>query len=89
MDGFNKMDQIVVIGATNHEDNLDPAAVRPGWFDKKIHIPKPDLNGRKDLFNLFLAKIKYEDGIEIDKLAKMTPGFTGADVANLVNTAIS
>ena len=79
----------MVIGATNHEDNLDPAAVRPGRFDKKIHIPKPDLNGRKDLFNLFLAKIKYEEGIEVDKLAKMTPGFTGADVANLVNTAIS
>jgi len=47
------------------------------------------LNGRKDLFSLFLAKIKFEEGIEIDKLARMTPGFTGADVANLVNTAIS
>lgn len=80
MDGFWKMDQIVVIGATNHQDNLDPAAVWPGWFDKKIHIPKPDLKGRKDILKLFLKKIKYEPGIEIEKLAKMTPGFTGADI---------
>ena len=63
MDGFSRMDQIVVIGATNHEDNLDPAAVRPGRFDKKIHIPKPDLTGWKELFELFLKKIKYDEGI--------------------------
>lgn len=80
MDGFNKTDQIVVIGATNHEDNLDSAAVRPGWFDIKIHIPKPDLNGRKEMFEMFMSKIKYDKDIQVEKLAWMTPGFTGADV---------
>lgn len=49
MDGFDKHDDIVVIGATNHEDDLDPAAVRPGRFDKKIHVPLPDVNGRKEI----------------------------------------
>ena len=80
MDGFAKNENIVVIGATNHEGNLDPAAVRPGWFDKKIHIPKPDLEGRKDILNLFLSKINKDESIEVGKLAWMTPGFTGADI---------
>lgn len=50
MDGFDKNDNIIVIGATNHGDSLDPAAVRPGRFDKKIAVPAPDVNGRKDIF---------------------------------------
>jgi ATP-dependent 26S proteasome regulatory subunit len=54
MDGFERNDNILVIGATNHEDILDPAAVRPGRFDKKIHVPLPDINGRKDIFDLYL-----------------------------------
>ena len=54
MDGFDKNENIIVIGATNHEKDLDPAAVRPGRFDKKIHVPKPDVNGRKEIFNLYL-----------------------------------
>ena len=54
MDGFDKHENILVIGATNHEDSLDPAAVRPGRFDKKIHVPLPDVNGRKDIFDLYL-----------------------------------
>lgn len=89
MDGFNKYEQIVVIGATNHEGNLDQAAIRPGRFDKKIHIPKPDLGGWKDLFEFFLSKVKHNEAVDVAKLARMTPGFTGADVSNLVNTAIS
>lgn len=89
MDGFEKTDQIVVIGATNHEDDLDPAAVRPGRFDKKINVPRPDLNGRKDILDLYLDKIHKEDDIEAKKIAKMTPGFTGAEISNLVNTAIT
>ena len=59
----------MVIGATNHEDILDPAAVRPGRFDKKIHIPLPDINGREDIFNLYLEKIVHAEGIEAKKLA--------------------
>lgn len=57
MDGFEKNDQILVIGATNHEDVLDPAAVRPGRFDKKIHVPLPDINGRENIFDLYLQRI--------------------------------
>jgi ATP-dependent 26S proteasome regulatory subunit len=58
-----------VIGATNHEDSLDPAAVRPGRFDKKIHVPHPDVNGRTDIFNLYLSKISKGDDVEASKLA--------------------
>ncbi len=89
MDGFEKTDQILVIGATNHEDSLDPAAVRPGRFDKKIHVPHPDVNGRTDIFNLYLSKISKAEDVEAAKLAQMTPGFTGAEIENLVNTAIT
>lgn len=89
MDGFEKTDQILVIGATNHVEDLDPAAVRPGRFDKKIDVPRPDVNGRKDILELYLAKIHKDDNIEAGKLAKMTPGFTGAEIQNLVNTAIT
>jgi len=78
-----------VIGATNHQDSLDPAAVRPGRFDKKIHVPFPDVNGRKDIFDIYLGKIAHVDNIESKKLATMTPGFTGAEIENLVNTAIT
>lgn len=89
MDGFEKTDQILVIGATNHEDSLDPAAVRPGRFDKKIHVPLPDINGRTDIFELYLDKIARNKEVEARKLAQMTPGFTGAEIENLVNTAIT
>jgi len=89
MDGFDKTENIVVIGATNHEDNLDSASVRPGRFDKKIHIPKPDKEGRKDILELYLKKIVTDSSVEASKLAGMTPGFTGADLQNLVNTSIS
>jgi ATP-dependent Zn protease len=89
MDGFQKADNILVIGATNHANDLDPAAVRPGRFDKKIDVPKPDKNGRKDILELYLDKIYREDNVEAEKLAKMTPGFSGAEIENLVNTAIT
>lgn len=89
MDGFEKNDQILVIGATNHEDILDPAAVRPGRFDKKIHVPSPDINGRKSIFDFYLEKISKADEVDSYRLAEMTPGFTGADIENLVNTAIT
>jgi ATP-dependent Zn protease len=78
-----------VIGATNHEDVLDPAAVRPGRFDKKIHVPLPDINGRENIFQLYLNKISQGIDVNARKLAEMTPGFTGAEIENLVNTAIT
>ncbi|CDW81299.1 atp-dependent metalloprotease family protein [Stylonychia lemnae] len=89
MDGFEKNDQIMVIGATNHEEILDPAAVRPGRFDKKIHVPLPDINGRENIFDLYLNRIAKAVDVESRKLAQMTPGFTGAEIENLVNTAIT
>lgn len=89
LDGFEKNDNILIIGATNHEDALDPAAVRPGRFDKKIHVPLPDVNGREDIFNYYLSKISKALDISAKKLAQMTPGFSGAEIENLVNTAIT
>jgi len=89
MDGFEKNDNILVIGATNHQDSLDHAAVRPGRFDKKIHVPHPDMNGRQDIFNLYLNKIARAGDVVAKSLAQMTPGFTGAEIENLVNTAIT
>lgn len=57
MDGFNKREYIFVLGATNSENSLDPAAIRPGRFDKIIHVPTPDLTGRTDIFDLYLKKV--------------------------------
>jgi ATP-dependent metalloprotease len=89
MDGFEKSDNILIIGATNHEDALDPAAVRPGRFDKKIHVPLPDVNGREDIFNFYLNQIHRAAEVSAKKLAQMTPGFSGAEIENLVNTAMT
>lgn len=89
MDGFERNEEIIVIGATNHESDLDPAAVRPGRFDKKIHVPLPDVKGRQAILDLYLGKIHKADEVDSAKLAKMTPGFSGAEIQNLVNTAIT
>lgn len=89
MDGFHQTDNILVIGATNHEGSLDPAAVRPGRFDKKVHVPHPDVEGREAIFRLYLGKINIDEDVDAKQLAKMTPGFTGAEISNLVNTAIA
>lgn len=69
MDGFEKSENILIIGATNHEDALDPAAVRPGRFDKKIHVPLPDINGREDIFTFYLNQIQKGIDISAKKLA--------------------
>lgn len=69
MDGFESNENIMVIGATNHENSLDPAAVRPGRFDKKIHVPHPDINGRKDIFDLYLSKISKSESISAQQWA--------------------
>lgn len=89
MDGFQKRDHIFVLGATNSEKDLDKAALRPGRFDKIIHVPIPDKIGRKDIFDLYLKKINLPiKGVSSTVLSQMTPGFTGADIENMVNTAI-
>jgi len=89
MDGFNQDDDVMIIGATNHVQNLDIAAVRPGRFDKKINVPRPDVNGRAEIFQLYLDKIAKTGDIAAKRLAQMTPGYTGAEIENLVNTAIT
>lgn len=90
MDGFKARDHIFVMGATNSEKDLDKAALRPGRFDKIIHVPIPDKHGRRDIFDLYLKKIKMPLNADIssDILSRMTPGFTGAEIENMVNTAI-
>lgn len=89
MDGFQKMEQVFIIGATNHEKDLDSAAVRPGRFDKKIHINIPDEDGRKEIIDHYVDKIKIKhDALDSKFISRMTPGFTGAEIENLVNMAI-
>ncbi|MEN8198453.1 MAG: ATP-dependent zinc metalloprotease FtsH [Thermodesulfobacteriota bacterium] len=87
MDGFSTSDTIVVLGATNRPDILDPALRRPGRFDRQVNVLPPDLKGRKKILQVHSAKIALAPGLDLDKIAHMVPGFTGAEIANLVNEA--
>ncbi len=87
MDGFESNEGVILISATNRPDVLDPALTRPGRFDRQIDVSLPDVNGRKKILEVHMKKSPMSDDIEIDVLAKGTPGFTGADLENLVNEA--
>lgn len=87
MDGFEVTDTVIVIAATNRPDILDPALLRPGRFDRKIYVDIPTLTGRKDILNIHLKKILYDNSVDIEIIAKGTSGFSGANLANLVNEA--
>jgi cell division protease FtsH len=87
MDGFATDSGIIIMAATNRPDVLDPALLRPGRFDRQISIDKPDIIGREAIFKVHLKPLKLEQNIDIDFLAKQTPGFSGADIANLCNEA--
>lgn len=89
MDGFATSDHVIVLAGTNRPDVLDPALLRPGRFDRHISIDKPDLEGRKSIFNVYLTRIKTKlDITELaGRLSALTPGFAGADIANCVNEA--
>ncbi|TKR77568.1 hypothetical protein L596_018514 [Steinernema carpocapsae] len=87
MDGFNRNEGIIVIGATNRVEDLDKALLRPGRFDVRVTVPKPDLMGRKDIFRFYLSRIIHNDKVNVETLAKGTTGFTGADIENMVNQA--
>ncbi|PSS00761.1 peptidase family M41-domain-containing protein [Coniella lustricola] len=89
MDGFNTQEQIVVLAGTNRPDVLDQALMRPGRFDRQIHIDRPTMQGRADIFKVYLAKIVTKEDIAhlCGRLAALTPGFSGADIANAVNEA--
>ena len=87
MDGFDPNAGVIMIAATNRPDVLDPALLRPGRFDRRVIVDAPDVVGRKAIFGVHLRGKPVEDDINIDTLAKLTPGFTGADIMNVVNEA--
>ncbi len=87
MDGFGTDSGVIIMAATNRPDVLDPALLRPGRFDRQIAIDKPDLKGREQIFKVHLKPLKLADEVETKKLAAQTPGFAGAEIANVCNEA--
>lgn len=87
MDGFEANDSVVLIAATNRSDVLDPALLRPGRFDRQIVVDVPDVKGREKILNVHAANKPLADDVDLPRLAKLTPGFTGADLSNLLNEA--
>ncbi|MDH7509025.1 MAG: CDC48 family AAA ATPase [Methanomassiliicoccales archaeon] len=88
MDGLESLHNVVVIAATNRPDMLDPALLRPGRFDRLVHIPAPNLEGRRKILEVHVRKKPLADDVDLDDLAKRTEGYTGADLAALVNEAV-
>ncbi|MEZ7900384.1 MAG: ATP-dependent zinc metalloprotease FtsH [Flavobacteriales bacterium] len=87
MDGFGTNSGVIILAATNRADILDKALMRAGRFDRQIHVDMPDLNERREIFEVHLKPLKLEKGFDIEFMAKQTPGFSGADIANLCNEA--
>jgi len=87
MDGFNTNTGVILIAATNRMDVLDPALLRPGRFDRQIVVDRPDLGGREAILRVHAKNVKLADGVDLAVIARRTPGFSGADLANLINEA--
>jgi cell division protease FtsH len=87
MDGFDERTNIILIAATNRPDVLDAALLRPGRFDRRVAVERPDIKGREGIFEVHTQKVPLGESVDIKQLAQGTPGFTGADIANLVNEA--
>ncbi|PTV93866.1 membrane protease FtsH catalytic subunit [Rhodobacter aestuarii] len=87
MDGFEANEGIIIIAATNRKDVLDPALLRPGRFDRQIHVPNPDIKGREKILSVHARKVPAGPDVDLRVIARGTPGFSGADLANLVNEA--
>jgi cell division protease FtsH len=87
MDGFESNDGVILIAATNRPDVLDPALLRPGRFDRQIVVPNPDINGREQILKVHMRKVPLAPDVDARTIARGTPGFSGADLANLVNEA--
>ena len=87
MDGFGTNSGVIILAATNRADMLDSALLRAGRFDRQIHVDLPDLNERKEVFKVHLKPVKIDESVDIDFLARQTPGFSGADIANVCNEA--
>ncbi|MEO0512439.1 MAG: ATP-dependent zinc metalloprotease FtsH [Planctomycetota bacterium] len=87
MDGFNSGDGVIVVAATNRADVLDPALIRPGRFDRQVNVPLPDLKGRLEILKVHADKVKLGPDVDLERMAKMTPMFSGADLAGIINEA--
>jgi cell division protease FtsH len=87
MDGFESNEGVILVAATNRPDVLDPALLRPGRFDRQVVVPHPDLLGRQQILKVHMKKVPLNSNVDVKALARGTPGFTGADLANLVNEA--
>src|SRR6185503_20203730 len=87
MDGFGTDEGIIVIAATNRPDVLDPALLRPGRFDREVVIDLPDVEGREEVLRVHLKKVKSGPDVDVKTLAKLTPGYSGADLAAIINEA--
>jgi cell division protease FtsH len=87
MDGFDARKGVIIMGATNRPEVLDPALLRPGRFDRQVLVDKPDVRGREDILRIHVKNVKISDGVDLKVIAARTAGFAGADLANLVNEA--
>ncbi|MDD3800873.1 MAG: ATP-dependent zinc metalloprotease FtsH [Desulfuromonas thiophila] len=87
MDGFESNEGVILIAATNRPDVLDPALLRPGRFDRQVVVPRPDIKGRTTILRVHARKVPVADSVDLEVVAKGTPGFSGADLANLINEA--
>src|ERR1700676_3783506 len=87
MDGFEANDGVILIAATNRPDVLDPALLRPGRFDRRVIVGRPDVRGREEVLKVHSKKVPLADDVDLRILARGTPGFSGADLANMVNEA--
>ena len=87
MDGFEGSEGVIVIAATNRPDVLDPALLRPGRFDRQVYVPLPDIRGREQILKVHMRKVPIDDDVDPSIIARGTPGFSGADLANLINEA--
>ncbi|WP_316347100.1 ATP-dependent zinc metalloprotease FtsH [Desulfuromonas acetoxidans] len=87
MDGFESNEGVILIAATNRPDVLDPALLRPGRFDRQVVVPRPDIKGRTTILKVHARKVPMSDSVDMEIVAKGTPGFSGADLANLINEA--
>ena len=87
MDGFEDHDHVIIIAATNRQDILDPALLRPGRFDRQVMVPLPDVGGREKILQVHAGKTKIAEGVDWHTIAKGTPGFSGAQLENMVNEA--
>ena len=87
MDGFGRNEGVIVLAATNRPDVLDPALLRPGRFDRQIHVGKPDIKGREEILKVHAKDKRLDESVSLKTIARSTPGFTGADLSNLLNEA--